>query len=129
MVAAQEAAQQAQAEAELVAAQEAARKQAEADLEEKRRQAEADLEQTRRQAEAELEEAKRQAQIELEKLEAKEPEPEIDDSAGKLVPDLPPLQNPSALPAPVVDESNNLTRILIAVGAVVVTGLAAIFIL
>jgi Flp pilus assembly protein TadB len=124
----------------LVAAQEAARKQAEADLEEKRRQAEADLEQTRRQAEAdleqtrrqaeaELEEAKRQAQIELEKLEAKEPEPEIDESAGKLVPDLPPLQNASTLPAPVAEESNNMTRILIAVGAVAVIGLAAIFIL
>ena len=80
-------------------------------------------------SEAELEEAKRQAQIELEKLEAPEPqEPEVEEPAGKMIPDLPPLQNPSTLPAPVVEESNNMTRILIAVGAVAVIGLAAIFI-
>ena len=127
------AAQQAQAEIER---EEASRKQAQAELDEARRLAEAELEDAKRQAEAELEQAKREAEIERLKLEAlttpepePEPEPEIDDSGGKLVPDLPPLQDASSLPPPVVEESNNMARILIAVGLVVVVGLAAVFLL
>ena len=138
MIAAQEAAKQAQAEKEL----EDARQQAEKELEEAKLQAEKELEDARLQAEKELEDARlqaeqeliaaqeaaKQAQAELEHEELNRLA-ELEKSTDKVVPDLPPLQGAESLPPPVKQQSIGRLQIIVGGGLVIAAGLAVVFLL